>query len=280
MSAYEIMMLTKLSQMSDVVTLQQTYWGKHTESVVPAHMLFTLAKTGGHVLAVYDSGRMIGVLIGLLSSNAKSDQQITMENLAFYSKRMVVLPEYRGQGIAENLKWRQFVLARQQGIGQIIWTYDPLLSRNAHLNLRKLGCVCEHYLVDYFGSDDSTGLAHGGSSDRFQVLWEVESPSVSARLEGEINAPSLDEYLTQGVMVVNPLQQQPPPEYNDTPRLLVEIPLDFPTLVAQNQALAHQWRSHVRSLFTTIHPEFRVIDFVRGVYDGRACGFYVVDIPK
>lgn len=278
MTDYEVVALTDLAQMVDAVVLQHAYWGEYAESVVPAHMLFTLSKTGGHVLGVYDEGQMIAVLIGLLATRAKLDERINTENLAFYSKRMVVLPEYRGLGIGEQLKWAQFRLACQQGIKQIIWTYDPLLSRNAHLNLRKLGCICDQYLVDYFGSDDSTGLAQGGISDRFQVVWDVESPSVLARCNHNFSASTLDEYLAQKITVINRLEAVH--LAHDTSRLLVEIPLDFPTMLIENPSLATEWRIYTRKLFTQTLSKFRVIDFVRGVYDGRECGFYVIDISK
>ena len=40
--------------MHAVVELQKTFWGNDVESVIPAHMLFSLANYGGHVLVAYD----------------------------------------------------------------------------------------------------------------------------------------------------------------------------------------------------------------------------------
>ena len=44
---------------------------------------------------------------------------------------------------------RDFV--RQQGLSLITWTYDPLESKNAHLNIMKLGAVCNTYYRDLYG---------------------------------------------------------------------------------------------------------------------------------
>ncbi|NDJ62537.1 MAG: GNAT family N-acetyltransferase, partial [Chloroflexi bacterium] len=54
MADIEIRPLYQLADMRAVVDLQQSYWGDHPESVIPAHMLFSLANHGGHVLGAFD----------------------------------------------------------------------------------------------------------------------------------------------------------------------------------------------------------------------------------
>ena len=276
--------------MYNAVELQKDYWGANIESVVPAHMLFTIAKTGGHVLASYDSGRMVGVLIGVLATTSSLHTSIEKQSLAIYSKRMVVLPEYRGQGIGNDLKWMQRDIAKMQGVEQVIWTYDPLLSRNAHLNIRKLGCVCKKYYVNYFGADQATGLATGGASDRFEVSWYVNDKDVEERLKETFTLNTLSDYLDRDVQVINPARHDGrdvlPCETSALPfdgkkgTYLVEVPLEFPQLVEHNQLLASTWIMHIRSIFAETEFGFKIVDFVRGEYQGFQRGFYVVEYPS
>jgi len=286
----EIIALTELADMYDAVELQKDYWGGNIESVVPSHMLFTIVKTGGHVLAGYDSGRMVGVLISVLATTSNHNTPVKLDSLAIYSKRMVVLPEYRGRGIGNDLKWAQRDIAIQQGIEKVIWTYDPLLSRNAHLNIRKLGCVCTTYHVDYFGSDQATGLATGGASDRFGVIWHVNDPDVVRRSDNTFIPMTLEGYLDNGARVVNLAKHEGgfvfPDENGELPFsgasgcYLVEIPLQFPELLARDSHLGSRWIRHVRTIFSENEFGFKVVDFVRGHYDGHERGFYLVEYPS
>ena len=65
---------------------------------------------------------------------------------------------------------REHVL--RQGLDLITWTYNPLLARNAQLNIAKLGAVCTTYLPNLYGPMRD-GLNAGLPSDRFQVDWWI-----------------------------------------------------------------------------------------------------------
>jgi predicted GNAT superfamily acetyltransferase len=75
-------------------------------------------------------------------------------------------------------------------IDHITWTYDPLLSRNAYLNIAKLGAVCNTYRRSEYG-DLRDGLNAGLPSDRFQADWWIHTRRVERRL-GKRRAPSLE----------------------------------------------------------------------------------------
>jgi predicted GNAT superfamily acetyltransferase len=79
-------------------------------------------------------------------------------------------PDQRDAGIGFALKRAQWQMVRHQGLDHITWTYDPLLSRNAYLNIAKLGAVCNTYRRSEYGDmRDGNAL-----SDRF--LRTSESP--------------------------------------------------------------------------------------------------------
>ena len=280
MSDIVIKSLRQLAEMYDAVTLQQVYWGTDVESVVPAHMLFSIASYGGQVLVAMDGERMVGVLIGLLGADNDALDG-SLKSLYIASKRMVVLPEYRSQGIGYALKLAQREQAIKHGLNLVTWTFDPLLSRNAHLNLRKLGAICPKYIVNLYG--DSGNLAALGSSDRFGVEWWVKTGDVEARVNGHSEKPILAGLFASGTVIVNPTTQaefaQPAGtlEQADGDVVLVEIPPEFPDIIKGDEGLARAWREHTRGIFQGLLAQgYVVVDFVHENMAGRHRAFYLL----
>lgn len=270
----EIRPLRTQAELQLAVDLQKVYWGHEPENLVPRHMLFSLVNYGGHVLAAWDQDLLVGVVIGFLGTNIEDSKRPAMANLLLASKRMVVLPDYRGQGIGYRLKLAQRDIAMQQGIRLVNWTFDPLVSRNAYLNIRKLGCVTHRYEPDYYAD----------SEDRVVVDWWVTSRRVEERLNGVRADLTLKQYLETGAPIYNA------PRWTDDGALvpgervsepqgsfaLVEIPLNFEETRAVNAALAGRWRASVRDAFRYLFSEgFIVTDFVRQQFEGRDRAFYI-----
>lgn len=286
MADIEIRPLRALNEMQTMVELQRVYWGDDLESVIPAHMLFSLANHGGHVLAAFDGEKPVGVLVGFLGTNMEESRRPAMANLQIVSKRMVVLPEYRGQQIGYRLKLAQRDLAMTQGVRLIVWTFDPLLALNAHLNVRKLGVICPQYHEDYYGTESEGGLTTLGSSDRLQAEWWVTGRRVEERLFGKRVDLTLSHYREANTPVLNPTTITAdglllPSEQTTMPTssslALLEIPLDYPAMVKKNPQLARTWRLHTRTMFKQILAQgFVVTDFIREVYEGRDRAFYLL----
>jgi len=278
----EIRALTELGDLYAAVDLQTVYWGFDVESLVPAQMMFTIVKSGGHVVAAYDGEKMIGVLIGLFAA----DGIPAHKHLKIYSKRMVVLPEYRGQGIAQDLKLKQRELAMAQGVNLITWTFDPLLSVNAHFNIRKLGCICPTHILDYYcDAPDDVGLTILGVSDRLVATWIADAPNVVARDTGDYTERSLQDYLNSGALIINPMVDRINPpgrvveDYTDYATLLMEIPPQFRGLVNAMPDTAKMWQEHTRDVFMRLMHEQRYIitDFIFTDFEGRKRAFYVLE---
>ncbi|MDZ4764648.1 MAG: GNAT family N-acetyltransferase [Chloroflexota bacterium] len=280
----EIKHLRALDDLRAVVELQKTYWGDDTESVVPAHMLFTLAHYGGHVLGAYVGDTLVGALIGLLGTDSQDTRRPAMANLQIVSKRMIVLPEYRGQGIGYRLKMTQRDIASQMGVRLVTWTFDPLLAANARLNIRKLGGIAHRYLENYYGTSGEGGLARLGSSDRLLVEWWVTSRRVDERIFGKRVELSLRHYLEANTTILNPTTVTAdgiavPPDITTTvggSLALLEIPVDFIALEG-NTRLAETWRRSTRAIFRQMFAEgFIVTDFLRESHEGRERAFYLM----
>src|SRR5438128_9182663 len=102
----------------------------------------------------------------------------------FHSHTVAVRAGHRDQRIGYQLKLAQRERALARGIKEMTWTFDPLRSRNAHLNFFRLGVICNSYRVDFYGSQNSSPLYSNGT-DRFWVTWRMADPRVEARLKGK-----------------------------------------------------------------------------------------------
>jgi predicted GNAT superfamily acetyltransferase len=160
-------------------------------------------------------------------------------------------------------------------------TYDPLLSRNAYLNIAKLGATCNTYLGSYYG-EMSDGLNIGLSTDRFQVDWWLISRRVERRLgKHPRGALSLNHLIQAGCQPLYAPQPDkddllPPPEkippFSEKV-LAVEIPPDFMALKAADMELAKAWRFFTRDFFKAVFSSGYIItDFI--FEHGRS--FYVL----
>ncbi|GAA1778418.1 GNAT family N-acetyltransferase [Agromyces lapidis] len=119
-------------------------------------------------------GALLGATLGFLGWN---------EGLHVHSHMNAVAPEARGHGIGLALKLRQRAIALAHGVDEIRWTFDPLIRRNAHLNLVRLGAEVAAYLPEFYGviGDEITGADR---SDRFEVRWRLDAPRVERALAG------------------------------------------------------------------------------------------------
>lgn len=101
--------------------------------------------------------------------------------LHLHSHMNAVDPAARGRGIGVALKLRQRAVCLAHGITEMRWTYDPLIRRNAHLNLVRLGAEVDRFLPDFYGrlDDAITGADH---SDRFEVRWRLDAPRTTRAL--------------------------------------------------------------------------------------------------
>src|SRR5690606_14627647 len=86
----------------------------------------------------------------------------------------------------------------------VVWTFDPLLAVNAHLNIRKLGAVCNAFYENYYGSSSEGGLARFGMSDRLLVDWWVTNRRVEERINGSRTDLTLSHYMDANTSILNP----------------------------------------------------------------------------
>ncbi len=283
MSEIVIRRLRTVTEFNQAVDLQTIYWGNSGDALVPMHMLHSLANHGGHVLGAYDGETMIGFVMGFIGTDIdyeSVDARPAMANLLIMSKRMVVLPEYRGQNIGYRLKMTQRDVALKQAIRLVTWTFDPMLAPNAYLNIHKLGGVVQEYKVDYFGETDLPSL----QADRLVVEWWVTHQRVKERAKNGASKLSLQQYFDVNAPIVNRADASgdflKPRQMTDVPDstfALIEIPPNFREINRTDSDLAQAWRDHGREVFVKMfRGGYMVTDFVRGDYQGKSRTFYLL----
>jgi len=259
-------------EMVSVEDLQRLVWPGSETEIVPTHVLITTIHNGGIVLGAFVKEQLVGFVFGFPGFEMLPDGP----HPKHCSHMLGVHPEWRDSGLGFALKRAQWQIVRHQGLDRITWTYDPLLSRNAYLNIAKLGAICNTYRRSEYG-DLHDGLNAGLPTDRFQVDWWLTTRRVEQRLGkrargtlrlSNVNKAGLEPlYHPQtgpdGWLLV-PEHFTPPA----TPLLLAEIPPDFDALKAADLSLARDWRYFAREVFETAFASgYYVTDFI---YDARS----------
>jgi predicted GNAT superfamily acetyltransferase len=192
---------------------------------------------------------------------------------------MAVEKRYRDKGLGFRMKLAHRKLALLEGIKSICWTYDPLQSRNAALNVARLSARVEEYLPDCYGRFPSV-LEKGLPSDRFVVNWQIGSAHVARRLRGplwrplDLNLPRINETRRnkEGFIVNRGISFT-----FAEPRLLLEIPANTDEMRVRALKLARQWRLETRRMFQhAFESGCRVLDFVTTGTGGDRRAFYVL----
>jgi predicted GNAT superfamily acetyltransferase len=281
MTDFTIRLLDTPEELRLVEEIQRQVWPGSETDVVPMHMLITAVHNGGLVLGAFAEEKLIGFVFGFPGLESTPDGP----RAKHCSHMMGIHPDHRDGGTGFALKRAQWQMVRHQGLDHITWTYDPLLSRNAYLNIAKLGAVCSTYRRSEYG-DMRDGLNTGLPSDRFQVDWWINTRRVESRL-GKRSRPTLKlpHVMKSGLRPFYPLHTsteglpRPPehiPPFEDR-LLLAEIPADFLDLKSKDFALARDWRFFTRELFeTAFSHQYIVTDFIFDQNEGNPRGLYVL----
>ena len=251
----------------DCVALQEETWGiGFSERVSPA-ILMVAQILGGVSAGAYDEDdHLVGFVFGMTG--------LRDGEVVHWSDMLAVRPEARDAGLGRRLKLYQREEVLRRGVQRMHWTFDPLQSRNAHLNFCKLGIVVREYEEDLYGQTDSP-LHRGIGTDRFIALWMLTSPRVEERLAGGRHD------LTSGGMSQMPsaLDAQPGgvhtrPGVADlslrSDWIRVAIPSDIVSLMSEDLPLALEWRAATRAVFVHyLSSGYEVREFLRGVGESQ-----------
>jgi predicted GNAT superfamily acetyltransferase len=198
----DLRLLTRLEDADAILEVMIDTWGEH--QLVPREMLRALPESGNVPIGALVGGRIVGYTLGWVGVDDR-------DGLHVHSHMLAVRPGLRHGGVGYALKLAQRAQALAKGITVMRWTFDPMVARNAHFNLNKLGAVCDRFERNYYGSMTDL-LNRGERTDRFIVRWDL------------VRDPGPHEL---------------------APLATVEIPADHETLRRESPTEAVRWRDRV-----------------------------------
>lgn len=146
-----------------VEALQKEVWECDDLEVLPAIHMTAACAVGAILIGAFDGSELIAFAYGF--PGFEGDHRV------IHSDMLAVRVSWRDRGVGTQLKLAQREAAIARGVDRITWTFDPLQTRNAYLNLEKLGVVADRYLPDFYG--ETTSPLHAGGTDRLWVTWHL-----------------------------------------------------------------------------------------------------------
>ena len=210
-------------------------WAMDAGTEITPNLLQAMIHSGAYLSGAFIDGECVGAAFAFPA---------TTGGLHLHSHMTAVLDKFRDKGIGHALKVDQYKWAKQNNYKEITWTFDPLVARNARLNILKLGVDISAYYPNFYG-DMPDELNAGDESDRvmasLKVVGDVPTPRTA------ISAP-------------------------DKSAVLIAIPSDIVAIRGKDLAENLRWRRLVRHEFVGV--------LARG---GKVIGFsenneYVVQI--
>jgi predicted GNAT superfamily acetyltransferase len=200
-------------------------WSMDAGTEITPNLLQAMVHSGSYLSGAFIDNKIVGAAFAFPATNG---------GLHLHSHMTAVLPEFRDKGVGYALKIDQWNWAKKKSYSHLSWTFDPLVRRNAKLNIVKLGVDISAYFPNFYG-DMPDALNAGDESDRLMVYWRTD-----------IDAPKARELITN-------------PESND---ILIEIPEDIVAIRTKTQSESMKWRRQVREQFmAAFEKNSKVIGF-------------------
>ena len=204
--------LATFPQLSAARLIFDSVWSMDAGTEVTPNLLQAMVHSGAYLSGAFIDNKIVGAAFAFPATNG---------GLHLHSHMTAVLDEYRDKGVGYALKVDQWNWAKKEKYSHLSWTFDPLVRRNAKLNIVKLGVDVSAYYPDFYGAMPDA-LNAGDESDRLMVSWSTD-----------IDEPKARELITH-------------PKPDD---ILIEIPEDIVGIRSNNQSESMKWRRQVREQF-------------------------------
>jgi predicted GNAT superfamily acetyltransferase len=198
-------------------------------------VLRAIAHSGGAVHAAYGPSGLAGAAAAVFGPPRTH---------AVYS--MIAAAPHADRGVGFALKLAQRAWALGLGADSIVWTFDPLVRRNARFNLVKLGAVAREYIEDFYGPLDD-GVNGGDQTDRLTAEWSLTGERTERAAQGrqdgaqgpDLAAVELDAALAPDGR---------PYLARDGEALWCRVPEDIVAVRRADTRMAARWRTAVREV--------------------------------
>ena len=226
MSRLLVRELSGLSEFVAAQTVARQVWGFEDRQLPSTFDLQVVSHVGGMTAGAFLGGKLVGFVHGLPRTN--------LGRPCHHSHLLAVRPQFQGRGISVRLKFFQRAWCLAKGIRRVTWTYDPLLVRNARLNLVRLRARANTFLPNVYG--ELGGLYGGLPTDRFEVHWDLDRSEVEKAARGSAPEPRDAEDLPRASTRHLPTAR----------RVAMQIPAGAPGLYASDPAAARRARTALR----------------------------------
>ena len=130
---------------------------------VTPNLMQALVHNGAYLAGAFIDGKIAGAAFAFPAIK---------DEIHLHSHMAATLPKFRDAGVGTALKMHQYTWARENGYKSIRWTFDPLVRRNAKLNIVKLGVDVIAYHPNFYGAMPDM-LNSGDESDRLMARWDL-----------------------------------------------------------------------------------------------------------
>ena len=197
---------------------------------VKSNLLRAMIHSGGYVATAFDDDVAVGAALALVGRHRVGDGPAddgSSWHTHLHSHMAGVLDDYRNRSIGTAIKLHQRAWALSQGIDTIVWSFDPLVRRNARLNVQKLGTEVRDYMPNFYGEMDDA-INAGDPSDRIFAWWVLDGEAAVQAAQSPLSAVDPNAFANAEV---------------------VATPDDIVSLRKSDPALALEWRLRVREQF-------------------------------
>lgn len=250
MNQITLRVLKTVEEMQLVQQLEETVWGM---VAIPVHQTLTAVKNGGLIIGAFDDEKLVGFSYGFAGYQNKETY--------LCSHMLGIHPDYQLQGIGKKLKEEQLIVAKGMGYKLITWTFDPLESRNAYLNVSKLFGIAGTYIENCYG-EMIGGINAGLPTDRLQIEWWIASSRVEEKWmpHNVVFDNSFQTVLSEQnqPVLVEPDSFEPTGQGYEVP-----IPQQFQEMKKASPEIALQWRLQIRKIIQTLFSKGYALVAVR-----------------
>ncbi len=286
-AAIAIRDLHSFDDLKQVEDLEREVWGLSDADATPLTLAIATREAGSIWLGAFEGEKLAGFAFGFLG--------VEHSRLIVHSHMLAVREPYRNSRLGFKLKLAQrnraLAIAINDPYGnpvrikEMTWTFDPLQSKNAHLNFSRLGVVSDSYKVNFYGPETSSVL-HRNGTDRLWVTWPLTSRRVQERIQGKDSRAEILDALS----ILTPLVQfngDGKPIRTDLAaalnrqRIAIEIPSDIGEVERKDPELAREWRQETRWAFAeALKAGFTVAEFCRTVRGQQGPSVYLLEKAK
>jgi predicted GNAT superfamily acetyltransferase len=173
-----------IAEFEACIRVERAVWQSADVDIVPLPIFVVAAETGGQVLGAFHGRDLVGFTLAIAGWRNRKP--------FLHSHMTAVLEPFRDRGIGRRLKIFQREDAIARGIALIEWTFDPMVGKNAHFNLMRLGAIARRYLPNAYGV--TTSPLHGSlPTDRLVAEWHLRSTRVRRILAGKRATPAFSK---------------------------------------------------------------------------------------